>query len=242
MSFSQRGGGLGELLAPGSLLNGAEPGGGAAQESGTSESTAVVSGVIALAQQLARDRLGRLLSTAELRQLLWNTGKVIRDAGEDDNVPHTGSIFRRIDVMALAQAILNMGTVSPGPDSASRDVSVSAGGIVYGVILGSFQRGTLAGVVFADGNGDGHRQASEKGVAGQVVFADRNKNGRLDPGEVSTRTDAAGQFRLSGLGPGVVQLVLLPSQGKKQTTPVQTITITSGLVRTGLLVGVSTAT
>jgi subtilisin family serine protease len=137
-SFSQRAPGLGELFAPGMLLDGAAPGGGTAQSSGTSEAVAVVSGVVALAQQIARDRLGRLLSTSELRRLLFGTGAVIRDAGENDNVRHTGALFRRIDVMALAQAILDMGTVSPGRDPASRDVAVSAGGVVSGVLLGSF--------------------------------------------------------------------------------------------------------
>jgi hypothetical protein len=139
VSFSQRAPSLGELFAPGTLLRGAAPGGGTATSSGTSEAAAVVSGVVALAQQIARDRLGRLLGAAELRNLLASTGAVIRDAGEDDNVRHTGAYFRRIDVMALAQAILNLGSVSPGRDPASREVAVSAGGTVTGVALGSVQ-------------------------------------------------------------------------------------------------------
>jgi subtilisin family serine protease len=237
VSFSQRGGGLGELFAPGMLLNGAKPGGGTALASGTSEATAVVSGVVALAQQLARDRIGRLLSTSELRWLLSSTGVTIRDAGENDNVKHTSALFRRIDVMALAQAILDLGSVSPGRDPASREVDVLKGS-VSGVNLGSFQQGRIEGVVFADLNRDGRRQAGEDGLTGLVVFADRNNNGKLDPGEVSAHTGSLGQFTLSGLGPGPVWLRVVPSFWEHQSTPVQQVLITSGLVRKGVQIGV----
>jgi len=237
VSFSQRLPGAGELFAPGTFMVGAAPDGGTVEQSGTSEAAAVVSGAAALAQQLARERLGRMLSPAELRELMLQTGAVIRDGdGENDNVPNTGATFRRLDVMALAEAILAKGTVSPGPTAASRDVIENAGQTI-GVGLGSFHDGEIGGVVFTDLDGDGRRDPNEPGVSGRLVFADRNGDGRHEPGEAATRTDAKGRFLLTGLGPGTVQIrqVLPPGQG--QTTAIPAVVVTSGRTRLDLALG-----
>jgi hypothetical protein len=238
VSFSQRLPGSGEILAPGTMLTGAAPGGGTASLSGTSTATAVVAGVVALAQQLALQKLGHTLSVAEIRNLLSSTGVPIRDgAHEDDNVSHTGAIFPRVDAFALGEAIVGMGSVSPGPNPASRLVSLPAGVTVSSVDLGAFHLGKVSGVVFADGNGNGRRDLGDDGLAGRVIFADLNGNGRLDSGEPCTRTDSLGRFTLAGIGPGSVnlQVVLLP--GEQQTTPFR-LTITSGLGQSGLALGV----
>src|SRR5262249_27101188 len=72
-SFPQRLAGSGELFAPGTQITGAAPGGDTVEQSGTSTAAAVVSGAVALAQQLAHDRLGRLLTPAELEKLMQQT-------------------------------------------------------------------------------------------------------------------------------------------------------------------------
>ncbi|MCA1686903.1 MAG: S8 family serine peptidase, partial [Planctomycetia bacterium] len=82
VSFSQRLAGSGEIFAPGTELVAPLPGGGTTTVSGTSVSAAVVSGVVALAQELATRTLGRMLTPAEVRGLLESTGKTIRDSGE----------------------------------------------------------------------------------------------------------------------------------------------------------------
>ncbi|MFO0927525.1 MAG: S8 family serine peptidase [Gemmataceae bacterium] len=138
VSFSQRTPGIGELFAPGTLLTGAAPGGGTSELSGTSAATGVVSGVVALAQQLAVERLGRTLTTGELRTLLQNSGRLIRDGDDErDNVANTNAAYRRVDVYALAEAILNLGSVSPGPSAGSQTVIVAAGVTVDGAELGN---------------------------------------------------------------------------------------------------------
>jgi hypothetical protein len=238
VSFSQRLPGSGELFAPGTLITGAAPGGGTTEMSGTSTAAAVVSGAVALAQQLAHDRLGRLLTPAELRNLMQQTGVIIRDGDdENDNVPHTNATFRRLDVMALAQAILNMGTVSRGPTASSRDVSMGTDQTVDVGNMGSFHDGSVGGVLFVDANGDGQRNLGEAPVTGRFVYADRDGNGRRDPGEVGVWTDSQGRFTLSGLAPGTVQIRVDLPAGLAQTTPLLSITVTSGLSRSDLAIG-----
>lgn len=138
MSFSQRAPGVREIFAPGSLLTAAAPGNETSTLSGTSVATAVASGVVVLAQQLASQRLGRLLSTAEIRSLLETTGRIIRDGDDErDNVPNTAAAYRRIDVQALGEAILALGSASPGPRAGSLKVLLPAGKTVSSVHLGS---------------------------------------------------------------------------------------------------------
>src|SRR5262249_14982801 len=72
---------------------------------------------------------------------------------------------------------------------------------------------------------------------GVIVFADRNNNGRLDLGEVWTRSDSSGRFLLTGLAPGVVRLRVWLTTGQKQTTAAPPLTISSGTGLKGQLVG-----
>jgi subtilisin family serine protease len=238
VSFSQRLPGSGELFAPGTLITGAAPGGGTASLSGTSTATALVSGLVALAQQLAQQKLGHLLSVAQVRALLSSTGVAIVDgAHEDDNVSHTGATFRRVDAFTLGEAIIGMGSVSAGPYAAARLVSLPAGITVSNVALGAFRYGSISGRVFHDANGNGRQDLGDDGLAGRVVFADLNGNGRLDPGEPSTRTDALGRFTLTGLGPGAVTIRVVLRAGEGQTTAAR-LTVSSGMVQANEVLGV----
>jgi hypothetical protein len=151
-AFSQRGSGLKQVFAPGMLLTGAGLGGGTSTQSGTSGAAAMVSGVVALAQQMAQKWLGRSLSTAEVTNLLMRTGKPLSDSGADDNVPQTGAIYPRVDVAALAKAIVAMSTVQVGSLPGSFLVTVLAGQSVQGVDLSQRQIGTrTAPLLFAPG-------------------------------------------------------------------------------------------
>ena len=110
MSFSQRDNGLGEVFAPGAFIQGASPGGGVQTLSGTSMAAPAISGVAALADQVALQALGRRLSPSEFRYLLATTSVPIVDAAGSDNVRNTGSTYLRVDVDALAAAILGLKT------------------------------------------------------------------------------------------------------------------------------------
>jgi hypothetical protein len=106
--FSQRNGQLTTIFAPGAPITGANENGGLSTYHGTSQATAHIAGIAALAQQLAQQELGRKLTPKEFADLLKSTGVTINDGDdEDDNVTHTGLDFKRVDVMALGQGIVN---------------------------------------------------------------------------------------------------------------------------------------
>jgi len=106
-SFSQRHPTLLDIFAPGAAITGADANGGFYDESGTSQAAPHVSGVLALAQQLATQELGRKLTTQEFRDLSQVTGVTIVDGDdEDDNVRNTELAFKRLDAFGLGEAIL----------------------------------------------------------------------------------------------------------------------------------------
>jgi hypothetical protein len=239
VSFSQRLPGSGEVFAPGTMLTGAAPGGGTASLSGTSTAAAVVSGLVALAQQIAAEKLGHSLSVAQIRILLNASGVPIRDgANENDNVGHTWAIFHRVDAYAFARAIVALGGATGGTQPGSQLVAVTNGGIVSRVDLGAYHLASVSGVIFRDNNGNGKVDAGETGLANRLVFADSNGNGMLDPGERFTYTDGKGRYTLTGLGPGVVDICVQLQRGEQHTRAPLRLTITSGLSLTAVNEGI----
>jgi hypothetical protein len=112
--YSQRDPSLLTVFAPGAVIVNAGLNGGAVASEGTSQAAAHVTGIAALAQQLAIEHLGRRLTAAEFRELLRSTGTTIRDGDDEhDNVTNSGLTFSRVDVMALAEKILQLDQV-PG--------------------------------------------------------------------------------------------------------------------------------
>jgi hypothetical protein len=107
--FSQRDADLTDVFAPGAPITGAGPDGGLVTMHGTSQAAPHIAGVAVLAQQLAMQELSRRLTVEEFSDLLATTGVTINDGDdEDDNVDNTGLDFGRVDVLALADAILGM--------------------------------------------------------------------------------------------------------------------------------------
>ena len=76
---------------------------------GTSQASPHVAAMAALAQELAQRELGRHLTLEEFTTLLTDTAATINDGDdEDDNVTNTGLDFKRVDMLALGEAILAM--------------------------------------------------------------------------------------------------------------------------------------
>lgn len=112
--FSQRTTSLYQIFAPGAAITGAGPTGGLLTEHGTSQASPHIAGIAVLAQQLAVQTLGRRLTMSEFRTLLLDTGKPIVDGDdENDNVTNTGATFKRVDVDALGQGILDLAPNGP---------------------------------------------------------------------------------------------------------------------------------
>ena len=61
---------------------------------------------------------------------------------------------------------------------------------------------TISGTVFNDSNASGIRESGESALSNWTVFLDQNDNRRLDAGEVSTTTDASGNYTFTGVAPG----------------------------------------
>lgn len=130
-AFSQRDDTESDVFAPGVGVVSAGLGGGWTALSGTSMAAPQVAGMVALAQQLAQQELGRHLSVAEIRGLIEDTSVVIIDGDDEaDTVPNTGLSFERIDMLALAQAIVDQ----PAPTALR--VEVVGGQVVDGVDFG----------------------------------------------------------------------------------------------------------
>ncbi|MGD1880313.1 MAG: Calx-beta domain-containing protein [Kiloniellaceae bacterium] len=107
--FSQRDDALTTVFAPGAPITGAGAGAGLETMHGTSQAAPHITGIIALAQQLAVETLGRKLTFNEISNLLASTGDLIIDGDdENDNVANTGLTFPRVNVVSLGEAILDM--------------------------------------------------------------------------------------------------------------------------------------
>lgn len=116
--FSQRSTTMTPIFAPGSPMTGANQRGGLVSMQGTSQAAPVITGIAALADQIATRFIGRRLTTGEFRTMINATGVSIVDGdNETDNVPHSGATYKRVDAYALAQAIAGMGGTSGGGDS-----------------------------------------------------------------------------------------------------------------------------
>ena len=115
--FSQRHETLTDIFAPGAPIIGASGSGGTCVMHGTSQAAPHVAGAAVLAQQLAVEQLGRRLTVSEFADLMRSTGVSVTDGDdEDDNVTNTGVTWKRLDMLALAEAIDAMG----GPETSGR--------------------------------------------------------------------------------------------------------------------------
>ncbi|CAN5173096.1 hypothetical protein BH11PLA2_BH11PLA2_48940 [soil metagenome] len=128
------------------------------------------------------------------------------------------------------------GTVQTSANPA--DIMTSSGSNVGGVLFGNFGISSISGLKFNDFNGNGIRDANDTGVANVTVFLDTNGNGTLDAGEVSTQTDANGNFIFPNVGPGTYLIREVQPLGTVQTTvnPANIVT-SSGTIVSGVLLG-----
>jgi len=169
--FSQRDDTESDIFAPGVNIVSSKLDGTYVQMSGTSMASPEIAGMVALAQQLAEQELGRRLSFDEIRSLLKSTGDAIVD-GDNENgvVPNTGLTFYRADMLSLAEAIVNLKppssysvTVTAGSTVVDKDFgfaattavqALSGDDVVFGTAYGEQLRGGAGADQLNGGAGD----------------------------------------------------------------------------------------
>ncbi|MDH6084190.1 CARDB domain-containing protein, partial [Umezakia ovalisporum] len=142
-SFSQRHPLL-DVFAPGILITGANATGGTITMGGTSQAAPYITGIATLAQEIAHTYLERELTFTEFRTLLDTTSDLIIDGDdENDNVNNTGIAYPRINMLGLAEGILNLNPTAPdtsNPGNSSNDnynVATNTLSLVHTVTLTS---------------------------------------------------------------------------------------------------------
>ncbi len=98
-------------------------------------------------------------------------------------------------------------------------IDVHAGRIVEGADFGLALQGYIAGTVFSDRNGNRAFEVDEPRLANRRVYIDANNDGNWNPGEISTMTNARGEYVLGGLNPGQYIVRTLPIVDAIQTKP-----------------------
>lgn len=94
---------------------------------------------------------------------------------------------------------------------------------------------SISGQVFFDSDEDGVLNNYDRGNEGRVVFLDTNNNGQLDDGEVSTTTDADGNYHFDHLAAGSYNVRLQSVSWMFSTTSIeQTETVAAGATTEGV--------
>ncbi|MEO1185576.1 MAG: SdrD B-like domain-containing protein, partial [Cyanobacteria bacterium J06636_27] len=77
----------------------------------------------------------------------------------------------------------------------------------------------IVGNKWNDLNGDGIWDSNEAGLSGWTIYLDTNGNRQLDVGEVSTTTDANGEYVFNDIDPGTYNVAEVLQSGWVQTNP-----------------------
>ncbi len=99
-------------------------------------------------------------------------------------------------------------------------VSLHAGETISDLDFGNQPEvGELHGTKFEDLNGNGTQDAGERGLSGVTIYLDANHNEMFDEGELSTQTDANGDYVFSNLPTGTYLVREVVPEGYVQTSP-----------------------
>lgn len=120
----------------------------------------------------------------------------------------------------------------------------SSAGDVAGVNL-TFQLTTtsagtasIAGKVFADGNGNGKPETDSIGLLGWRVYIDQNSNGKFDSGERSALTDHFGNYSITSVVAGTYKVRVVGQSGWRLTTAASvSVSLITGQHKLGVLFG-----
>ncbi|MGB7325033.1 MAG: SdrD B-like domain-containing protein, partial [Rubripirellula sp.] len=145
----------------------------------------------------------------------------ILDAGETSHTTDATGAYS-FDQLSLGnhrvRIVPQPGFVSTSPVSTSVTITASTdtATVDFATHVNST---TVSGTAFDDVNADGILDAGEGPLVGVTIYLDTNDNGRLDAGEVTTTTDATGQYTFTDVQPGEAVVRILPPVGFEQSSP-----------------------
>jgi hypothetical protein len=102
---------------------------------------------------------------------------------------------------------------------------------------GVIQLGSIKGSKWNDANGNGIWDTGEQTLAGWTIYIDSFANGQLDPWELSTVTDANGQYSFTNLGTGEYYIREVLQTGWVQTASPSSVILGAGETRTDVNFG-----
>lgn len=115
--------------------------------------------------------------------------------------------MRRVSLSLIALIVLSVG------------VSTKLREFKYKVLRSEILMAEISGTVINDANKNGVEDAGESGLQGWTVFLDQNANGIFDSGEVSTTTDADGNYTFTNLAPDTYIVAQVVQNGWQRTFP-----------------------
>ena len=150
--FSNRDDELTTIFSPGYLIVAANYQGGVKQESGTSMAAPIVTGAVAVIQQIAESLFGQRLTFKEMEKLLKDYGDKIFDVAHGDTLYHSGDEYSRLDILQVAEALIAL--AGPGQYSVALSSGNDATNLDFGVTTlesgAPGETGILVGTYFSD--------------------------------------------------------------------------------------------
>lgn len=159
----------------------------------------------------------------------------VKDAGERSTTTHTNGAFYFDDVKPgtfSVREVVPTGwtqtTANPLPVTMTSGATIGSVAIGNRLTPAAGATRRISGVKFQDNNGDGVRQTGENGVASLTLFLDTNNNSQQDTGEISTLTDAGGNYAFTSVAAGTYRVrEVVPTGWVRTTANPGAVTVTS---------------
>jgi len=153
-----------------------------------------------------------------------NQGIIVGRLGEDTGdhrafVFHNGMLTDLNTLVTLPAGVVLTEAVGINDKGQIAVNGLKAGREVAFLLTPAGAGGSITGRVFNDANRNGVRNAGESGLSDWRVYVDANKNGVWNIGEQITRTNAAGDYKLTNLPAGTFRVYEVRRDGWTRTDP-----------------------